>query len=230
MVYQKAIKGLIAEAKQGLRFQELDTTRKVLLIIGLVPLIILTALLVAEYYILLFFYKGFAAPLDYLHKLVKDEAKDVKHATQFAIYWLAFPFIFFLYVLQSFAAFLFYFLWFEVMVSMYLVTLGGVKFQPFLMDAKFGDEIYWELKPRDTGITVFTVLLIIFDLLVAVNGLYTLGILEIFESYEIYEITSYGILGVAIMLFIVNPLLFKKTSLDDDDDEYNDPTIKELSE
>lgn len=180
----------------------MHTAKKVLLIIGLIPLILSTFASVVSYYVLLFFYKGFAAPLEFLHKLVKEEAKDVKHATQFAIYWLAFPFIFFLYVLQSFAAFLFYFQWFGVMVNMYLVTLGGVKFQPFVMDVNYEEEPQWSLTPGRTGVTVFTVLLIFFDALIA------LGILVTEE-----ELSGFGVIGVLVMLLIVNPLLFKKTPL-----------------
>ena len=204
MNYQAAVQGLIAEAKRGVRFQGMGSAKKVLLIIGLIPLIVYTFFSVVSYYVLLFFYKGFTAPLEYLHRIVKDESKDVKHATQFAVYWIAFPFVFFLYVMQSFAAFMFYFQWFGLMVCMYLVTLGGVKFQPFLMDVKYDEETHWVLTPGNTGTTVFTVFLIFFDALIA------LGIL-LADSFP--GLAAIGALGVMVMLFLVNPLTFKKHAL-----------------
>ena len=211
-MYQTAINGLISEARKGVRFQEMNKTTKVLLIIGLVPLIVSTFLLVATHYILLFLYKGFAAPIDFLNKVVKDESKDIEHSSKFAIYWLVIPVISFFYVLQSFVAFVFYFHWFVLIVNMYLVTLGGVRFQPLIMDATYPEDenVRYYFAPGDTGVKVFMILLIIFDVLTAINGLFTVGIIEPYEVYELYEFTSLGLIGVFVMLFIVNPILFKK--------------------
>ena len=102
------------------------------------------------------------------------------------------------------AAVMFYFAWFGLMVNVYLVTLGGVKWQPFLMDVKYEEETRWVLTPGQTGTTVFTVFLVFFDVLIA------LGIL-LAESFP--GLSAIGALGVMVMLLLVNPLTFKKRAL-----------------
>ena len=140
MDYHAPIKGLIREARLGVRFKNMSPVVKIIVKILLIPFIIITFFSIAYYYITLFFFKAFASPIQYLHNIIKNEAKEVKHASQFAIYWLTFPYIFALYVIQSFTAFSFFFLWFGCMLNTYIVTLGGVKFQPFLLDVKYSEE------------------------------------------------------------------------------------------
>lgn len=140
MDYHAPIKGLIKEARESTRIKEMSLVARIIVTILLVPFIILAFLNIVYYYITLFFFKAFTSPIQYLHNIVKEEAKDVKHATQFAIYWLTFPYIFFMYVIQSFTAFSFFFIWFNCMLSTYIATLGGVRFQPFLLDVKYDVE------------------------------------------------------------------------------------------
>ena len=201
MDYGYLVENLLNEAKRGIQYQSMNKICKILLIIGFIPLIISTVLSVCGYYVLLFFYKGFSAPLEYLHQLVKKEGQEVKHATQFAIYWIAFPFIFVLYVFQAMAAVMFYFAWFGLMVNVYLVTLGGVKWQPFLMDVKFDDEVSeYDLEPGDKGVTIFTGVLMLVDLLVAIGVL---------TSGDDSTLLSIGLFGLFVMLCIANPIVFK---------------------
>ena len=200
------IAGLIKEAKRGIRFKELSSGKKGLLIFGLVPLIISAFCSIASYYVLLFFYKGLASPLEYLHNVIKKEAKEVKHAAQFALYWLTFPFVFGLYVLQSFVAILFYFQWFTVMINVYLVTLGGVKFQPFIMETDYETEVNWKLSPSKLGTIIYTYVLF---------GLYLLsyvGVAVVVIENEV-SLLSVSVLLITVMLTLVNPLLFKKKEI-----------------
>lgn len=199
MIYQKAAKHLLTQAFKDNRFKGMDKWLQVVIKIGLIPLYILTFFSLAWYYVTLFFYRGITSPVEYLHRIIKDEAKDVKHATQFAIYWLAFPFVFFLYVLKSMASIMFYFLWFSLMLCVYLVTLGGVRFQPFLMDVTFEEENYDLIKkPGLVGTMVFTGILYFFYLL------FLMGVIVV---PQIMPIGQYGML---LMLLIVNPIVFRK--------------------
>ena len=60
-----------------------------------------------------------------------------------------------LYAFQALTATLFYFQWFGLMLNVYLVTLGGVKWQPFLLEAKYDEEVEWDLKPSDNHVKVY---------------------------------------------------------------------------
>ena len=73
MNYFEQLKGLIAEAKQGIQFKRISKTFNILLIIGLIPQIIATFLSVAIYSITLFVYKAISCPLEYIHSFVKKE-------------------------------------------------------------------------------------------------------------------------------------------------------------
>ena len=202
MNYHQLAKGLLKEAKKGIQFERMNTPVKVVLIIGLIPLIVLAFVSVASFYITLFFYKAGLVPVEYLHKLVKTEGKEVMHASQFAIYWISWPFVFLLYVMQSFTAVVFYIQWFFMMVFVYLATLGGVRWQPIMSDATFDSEEIYSVKPGETGLLVYTSLLGLIDLLLAI-GIVT----------DLFSLAGYSTLAVMVMLCIVNPFVFKKEVL-----------------
>ena len=213
MNYHAAIRGLIAEARQSIRFKGLSKGKRIALTIALIPLIVSAFFSVVSYYAVLFLYKGLTAPVDFLHKIVKDEAKDVKHATQFAIYWLTFPIVFFFYLLQSLAAIFFYFQWFGLMVAMYLVTLGGVRFQPFLSEVEYnGEKVNWKLTPGEKGTFTFAIITLAAYACVIVGALAAFGA----EIEEALILCGLGGATAGVMLVIVNPLLFKKTVASDE--------------
>lgn len=199
MDYTLAIKGLLSEVKQFVQFKGKSLACKILLIIAILPLIICAFSTVATYYILLFFYRGLSSPLEYIHQVVKKEGEDVKHATQFIIYWIAFPLLFLLYFVQAFAALMFYFIWFEIMFFTYLATLGGVRWQPFLMDVKYEEVKKFEAKPKN-------------ELAALIYVSITLTFVLLLVIFIIAEAYSYlvPIIGYSVMLFIVNPIMFRK--------------------
>lgn len=209
MNYNLLVKGLFAEAKRGLQFKDISLPYKILLIIGLSPLIVLTFSCALSFYVLLFFYRGLSSPLEYLHQIVKNEGQEVRHATQFIIYWIAFPFIFLLYIIQAFFTVVFYFMWFELMLYTYLVTLGGVKWQPFLMDANYEEEnSIYELRPSIVNMKSFIILL------TASYGYLILGAILINKTSIVLLI---GLVGVLLLLFIINPILFKIKAIESEE-------------
>lgn len=204
MFYHESIKSLIAEAKKGIQFKDMNLITKILYIIGLSPLIVSTTIVTIYYYVAIFFYKAISLPLEKLHLVLKEEAKNdnIKHATQCVIYLIGFPIIFFMYFLQAVTTIYFYFLWFAVMLNMYLVTLGGVRFQPFLTDAKFECEYEYELKPSllVKYIYIGLVLIFMFVSLVLIVDYSSV-------SEDLLPITSFISM---LLLIVVNPILFRK--------------------
>ena len=160
MDYSLLVKGLFKEAKQLVQFKKLTTCKKVFAIIALVPLIVSTFCSYITYYVTLFLYKGIVSPLDFLHKIVRSEGQEVKHATQAVIYWISWPVIFSLYLLNSFFTILFYFNWFVLMLNTYLVTLCGVRWQPFVTDATYED-VELESKNTDAQVNIFILITIV---------------------------------------------------------------------
>ena len=211
MDYSKLIKNLTAEMKKGIQFKRIPSPYKIFAIIAVVPLIISFVLSKFFYWVTLFFYKMISAPADQLHKWLTSQKDGVQHATQAVMYWVCLPFIFGLQILLSFNAISFFFQWFSLMLQGYLLTLGGIKWQPFITEAEFDEEDEeYELKPELTGVSVFScaaggsLVLCIFCtfimLLIEHNDFYDfLGFARVF-FYAVY----------AISLYIVNPCMFKK--------------------
>ena len=50
------------------------------------------------------------------------------------------PFIFFQHVILAFNSFMFFFQWFGLMLQAYIMTLGKIKWQPVIFEAKFDEE------------------------------------------------------------------------------------------
>ena len=137
MDYNKQIKGLITEAKQGLQYARFTSSTKTRMFIGLLPFIIENILLIAIYHIFNFACKLISAPVDYLNSFLKEERDGVRHLTQAVIYAIGFPIIFMFKITLSFLACSMYILWFMIMCLSYIITLGAIRWQPFLFDAKY---------------------------------------------------------------------------------------------
>ena len=132
MDYQKSIQTLLKEAKAGTSYYQLAKPYRVFLWIALFPLYVLEMSLIISYYVMLFLYNAMMSPVTYLESW-QDKKKDgVFHATQAVIYFVSTPFIFLLRIVLSMMSFAFFFLWFYLMCTTYIVTLGGVKWQPFI--------------------------------------------------------------------------------------------------
>ena len=140
MDYTKLLKNLLREATQFKQYKRFPVAITVLMVICMLPIIAIELFLLGMFFVADFIFKGCAAPLTVLHRFVKNERGDVRHATEAVIYAITLPFIFAYNIFMSLASLYFYILWFLIMVFTYLLTLGGIRWQPFIMDAKFDEE------------------------------------------------------------------------------------------
>ena len=202
MDYIGVIRGLFKEAKRDEKFQDMSSVARIIIKVGLFPLAVLAFLAKAYYYVNFFIYKGFFLPLEHLHAVVKKEGQEVKHGTQVIIYWIAFPLIFFMYIMQALFAVGFYFQWFVVMTLVYLKSLGGVRWQPFLNEVSYEEEHVYINKHGKASVGVFATLLVISYLGIIVGFIVT--------NYGLFV---FSIWLTLITLFILNPLLFRKEEI-----------------
>ena len=207
MEYQSLIKNLLNEAKEGIRYNQLEKPMRILTIIAMLPVLALNCILIAMYYVLLFFYNALLCPVNYLEKWQEQKKDTVKHATQAVIYLVSTPFIFFCRAILSFVSFYFYFLWFEIMAVTYLSTLGGIKWQPFINTATFDKKYNWELKPNANGTKIYGVVSFIMFVLWLLFAL----IVEVAGIYELSSVGTFITVVYFVTIIVVNPILFKKT-------------------
>ena len=136
MNYYEHIKRLNAQIFAFTNYKKLNLPLKILCGIATLPFSITCLIVLGLYYLLLVLYYCIKSPLDYLHGFVKNEGQEVKHATQFIIYFIAFPVIFIANIILSLISCLFFIYNLFINIYGYLATLGGINYIPFLFDDK----------------------------------------------------------------------------------------------
>ena len=203
------MQGLINEAKKGIQFKRMNAFEKVIIILGLLPIIACTLVVMLLLYMTNFFYKIFLTPLEKLHNVIKEERNEIKHATQFWLYVVSWPLIFTMYIYKASMSFALSVQWFILMIFAYLVTLGGVKWQPFLHEADYSVQEDYDLKPSKVGVAIFVTILTVLYLIqiVCVIGIRST---QIDMGYAAYVVNYYSNIAVLVMMFVINPLVFRK--------------------
>ncbi len=127
-------KALLSDSLTLKNYKRMSKFAAILCAILLLPFIALYACVMALYGLALIAKKIIDSPTDYLLSFVKDEGRDVKHATQAVIYLIGFPLIFALKALTCALVFVIFVTHFAASLIGYIATLGGMKFSPFLID------------------------------------------------------------------------------------------------
>lgn len=132
----EALRSVKKEAYELRGYKALPKPAKILFFISLIFVVAFCYVQYALIVLLSILLKLFSCPRDYLLKYVQEasERDKVKNGSQAVIYFFGFPLVMFLtipYVL-IYAWIFFGFFIFEVLV--YVATLGGINFQPFLLE------------------------------------------------------------------------------------------------
>ena len=208
MDYAKLVNDLVREMKKGVQYKRLPPPYKTFAVVGMIPWIVFFVISKFFYMVTLFFYKMISAPADYLHNWLTEQKDDVQHATQAVMYFVCLPFIFFLRVLLSFSAVLFFLQWFLLMIQAYLLTLGGIKWQPFITEVTFEEEADGELAPGATAACVFVCAVFALFVLHAVTYLLSM-ILEGDPAEFLGGLSRLISVFYYLTSAIINPCLFK---------------------
>lgn len=122
---------LLKEAFTFKKYKAMPNVLAVLTGILMLPIVIASFLAVAAFATLAFTFSILASPVKYLHEIVRGEREGVKHATQFIIYFISWPTVFFLYVLMSGLLLLMLPTYALLSFLLYVWSLGGFKFHLF---------------------------------------------------------------------------------------------------
>ena len=82
-----------------------------------------------------------SSPTRKLHELLRNEGKELKHASQFIIYFLSWGFVFGAYALHFGFAVLMNILYTVFAILAYIATLGGFKFHAFVTEEDISVEV-----------------------------------------------------------------------------------------
>ena len=215
MNYFNLIDGLRKEAFEFTQYKKVSLLYKILLTVCMLPVILADIALFVFYEILAFFHKGLSTPIDVLHGFVKKERDEVKHLTQAVVYAITLPWIFFNYVLLSLVSFLFYFVWFFIMICTYVITLGGVRWQPFVSEATYPSKTKFKYLRSGKTISRFSIVACIAFVLTIV---FYLCLMEE-PSDMLNDFYSISAFVYTVLIFIVNPILFRKVPLTEEQND-----------
>ena len=224
MDYQKLIGSLLAEAKKGVQYKRLNLLLKIFAIVCMIPFYVFAFFGVVGYYVALFFYNALLSPCSYLESWEKERTKDMHPAPKAVVLFCTTSFIFFLRILIAFFSFFFYFQWFNLQITFYISTFGGIKFQPWINTATFEEETTWKLSPEEKTAKNFFIPTLIFEFAPIVFWIFISIFKAIAKNGKALKfwfglIDTCGILayicliGYLVCTCIEMPCLFKKTPI-----------------
>ena len=139
--YLKSTTNLLKESFKMKKYAQMNKFLAVLVVILMLPFIIPSIFLGGGLIYSTFLFKAYKMPIDFLHTLLHNEAKDLKGGAQFAVYFLCFPLVFFLYALIALTLIGIIFDYAILALLSYIWTLGGFRFHAFIGDTDKSIEI-----------------------------------------------------------------------------------------
>lgn len=141
MNYDVKMKNMILELLKFKQYKRMHLAFKILVAILEFPFILILLLSVGSFYLTYAIFRSISEPIDFINNLIKEEGKEVKHASQFIIYFFGFPVVL---IGTIFTSGLTFFIFFEFLFSSIfgeVVSLHGFKFQPFI--SKTDDDFFY---------------------------------------------------------------------------------------
>ncbi|MBO5294532.1 MAG: hypothetical protein J6B71_04730 [Clostridia bacterium] len=123
---------LLKEAFKFKKYKAMSPVLAVFTGLLMLPIVVASFSVAASFAVLGFVFSVISAPVKYLHEIVRVEGKEVKHATQFIVYFLSWPTVFGLYVVMSFLLVLLLPTYALLSFLLYVWSLGGFKFHLLL--------------------------------------------------------------------------------------------------
>ena len=142
MDYLKLLKNLKKEFLESGRakYESMKKAPQIIFTILFIGLRVAFAIARFFYWFTWFFFKAIAAPVDYLTAWFEKQKETLGDISKAALFLVCMPFIFAQQVILAFNSFSFYFQWFGLMIQAYILTLGAVRWEPVITEAKFDEE------------------------------------------------------------------------------------------
>ena len=135
MNYRQKIQEHVAALKGCTRALQVKGSTKAIAIFARLPLIVLLGVLMAAYYVLLFFNEAILTPALYLEKWQDGQTGKVSGFAQGVICFVSTPIIFLMRWYSALIGIIFYFLWFFINLLSSLVTSKESGWNPYIHEA-----------------------------------------------------------------------------------------------
>ena len=140
---------LLKEAFKFKKYKAMPTALAVFTGILMIPFVVASFFVTAIFAVLSFAFAVFTSPVKFLHGVANNEGKDVKHATQFIIYFISWPLIFLCYAMMSLMLLIIAPTYAILSILPYIWSFGGFKFHLFMTD---NDDISITVEKKYLGI------------------------------------------------------------------------------
>ena len=134
--FLEKLKTLLKEAFKFKKYKAMPPAVAVFVGITFIPFVISSLMLAGTFAVLAFIFKIISYPFEFLRGLTNNEGREVKHATQFIIYFISWPLIFFGYVMISFILVAIAVIYALLTINTYIWSLGGFKFHVLITKAE----------------------------------------------------------------------------------------------
>lgn len=153
--YLNKIAELFKEAFTLKKYKAMNPVLAVFCGILMIPFVLFSFFVAVILFCLAFPFDTFSSLVKSLHMLLKEEGQDVKHATQFIVYWISWPIVFSLYIMEYILL-----LWMVPTYALlaflvYIWSFGGVKLHLF---AREEDDIGVEVTGRYGALPIVLVI------------------------------------------------------------------------
>lgn len=129
--YMQSVTAVINEAKKLKKYKAMHLAFAIVIGVLMLPFAISALALAVVIYVLGYLFSVISEPVQKLHELLKGEGRELKHASQFIIYFLSWGFIFSAYAFLSVIAVVLNVFYTVFAILTYICTLGGIKFHAF---------------------------------------------------------------------------------------------------
>ena len=208
MNYSALSAGLMNEVLSAKQYEKLDSPYGILAFLGLLPVHLLSAFTFIFYHILSFVFNMFSSGVSYIEVWMNETKKGVNHATEAVIYFVCLPVLLLSHFLLSMLSIGFFLVWFQLQCLLYISTLGGIRWQPYINHAHFNVSIH-EYKittsstwgARVATITLISLVVLLISALTVLAG----------ESSDNSGFIGFMMWVYLAMTTIIIPVTFRKT-------------------
>ena len=229
MNYSALLRSLLNEAFEQKQYQLLTPAVRFLAFLGILPFFLVSFFCVVAFEVYTFSFKIFSASVNYLEEWLKEARRDVQHATEAVLYYVTIPFIFLMHVFLSFFAGAFFLMWFFLQCALYITTLGGIRWQPYINDATFKKEDDFVMTSSVTASITIASILFALGAISFLLGIASIDSSDLDEANTIFACLYYLFAVIAV------PSVARKQSVnvseytaDDEDDEDDDLELPEV--
>ncbi len=207
MNYGAKIHNLLCEILKFKQYKRMNVVFRVLVTIIEIPFIVSFLGYLLTFYVFYALFTIVDEIVVYLQSFVSDQGKNVKHATQFIVYFFGFPVVLIGKIFTSLFTFFIYLSYLFVNLFGEVITLHGFRFQPFI--SKANDDCSLEISEDKIFINRLLVFVIIsLLLLIGCNVLYYFGLIN--GKAMIILISYYVTIGYEIFTILFSVLGFNK--------------------